>query len=211
MSWASNPTTEMPTGHLPPTGHRNRRRGLIAIVAVGAAVVVVAVVLVLTGRPGAPPETATVRAGQSGGATGAVSQRSTVDSSQPGALEAQVADLTNAERAGAGCPALPVDASLASAARAHSTDMATTGVFAHNGSDGADPGARMKAAGYDSGPGWAENIARGQATPAAVMEAWMGSPDHRANILNCEFKAIGVGVARSASGQLFWTQDFGRR
>jgi uncharacterized protein YkwD len=88
--------------------------------------------------------------------------------------------------------------------------MATTGQFGHPGADGSGPADRMNAAGYDTGRGWAENIARGQDSAEAVMAAWMGSPDHRANILDCGLRAFGVGAARSASGQLFWTQDFGR-
>lgn len=53
-----------------------------------------------------------------------------------------------------------------------------------------------------------ENIARGQADAAAVMQAWMNSPGHRANILNCDFKTLGVGV-HLGSGGPWWTQDFG--
>ena len=46
--------------------------------------------------------------------------------------------------------------------------------------------------------------------PAAVVRAWMASPGHRANILNCRLRHLGVGVALSR-GQLWWTQDFGRK
>ncbi|MFD0328838.1 CAP domain-containing protein [Streptacidiphilus monticola] len=53
-----------------------------------------------------------------------------------------------------------------------------------------------------------ENIARGQQTPAAVMDAWMHSPGHRANILNCSYHSLGVG-AYFAPGGPWWTQDFG--
>jgi uncharacterized protein YkwD len=126
-------------------------------------------------------------------------------------LEAEVVRLTNVERLNAGCAELRPDATLAGAARAHSVDMANTGKFSHDGSDGSDPGARMRQAGYDPGAGWAENIARGQTSAASVMAAWMASPAHRATILNCDLKVTGVGAARSGLGQLFWTQDFGRR
>ncbi|MFE0739551.1 CAP domain-containing protein, partial [Streptomyces sp. NPDC058855] len=50
--------------------------------------------------------------------------------------------------------------------------------------------------------------ARGQTDAAAVMEAWMNSPGHKANILNCDFKTLGVGV-HFGSGGPWWTQDFG--
>ena len=152
-----------------------------------------------TGDPG-PTTDATGGAGGSGAGTANAED-----------LEAEVVRLTNVERASAGCADLRTDTTLAGAARAHSADMANTGKFSHDGADGSDPGARMRQAGYDPGAGWAENIARGQASAASVMAAWMASPGHRANILNCDFKAIGVGAARSARGQLFWTQDFGRR
>lgn len=53
-----------------------------------------------------------------------------------------------------------------------------------------------------------ENIARGQADAQAVMDAWMNSDGHRANILNCDYKTLGVGV-HFGSGGPWWTQDFG--
>jgi uncharacterized protein YkwD len=54
----------------------------------------------------------------------------------------------------------------------------------------------------------AENIARGQQSPAAVMDSWMNSSGHRANILNCQLRTLGVGVA-TGSGGPWWTQLFG--
>jgi uncharacterized protein YkwD len=50
----------------------------------------------------------------------------------------------------------------------------------------------------------------GYRTPAAVMAGWMDSDGHRANILNCDFEAIGVGLARDSNGTAYWTQVFGR-
>jgi uncharacterized protein YkwD len=55
----------------------------------------------------------------------------------------------------------------------------------------------------------AENIAMGYPDPAAVMTGWMNSPGHRTNILNCQYRQLGVGVAASAKGARYWTQDFG--
>ncbi|MDL4821639.1 CAP domain-containing protein [Actinomadura opuntiae] len=120
--------------------------------------------------------------------------------------ENAVVALTNAERAKAGCDALRVDRRLVAAARAHSADMAAHDYFDHDSPNGDSPWARMREAGY-AGPG-AENIARGYATAAAVVEGWMTSPGHRANILNCGLRAIGVGMAAGPDGPL-WTQDFG--
>ncbi|WP_169806801.1 CAP domain-containing protein [Actinomadura macra] len=120
--------------------------------------------------------------------------------------EATVTELTNAERAKAGCKALRVDERLATAAGRHSADMAANGYFDHTSRNGDSPWKRMEDAGYPS-PG-AENIAKGYATAAAVVAGWMKSPGHRANILNCDLRAIGVGMAAGAGGPL-WTQDFG--
>ncbi|MGX1135455.1 RNA polymerase sigma factor (sigma-70 family) [Streptomyces glaucescens] len=121
----------------------------------------------------------------------------------------QVVALVNKERAAAGCGPLTEDAQLNRAAQGHSDDMATRNFFDHTNPDGADPGQRTTAAGYRWST-YGENIARGQQTPQAVMESWMNSPGHRANILNCSFKDIGVGV-HEGSGGPWWTQNFGAR
>ncbi|MFI5775551.1 CAP domain-containing protein [Nocardia sp. NPDC051570] len=127
----------------------------------------------------------------------------------PGSASAadQVIGLTNAQRAKAGCPALRAESHLTRAAQAHTTDMAAHGVLSHDSAAG-DPGARIRAAGY-SARAWAENIASGQSGPAQVVDAWMHSAGHRANILNCSLRDIGVGVAQSRNGGPYWTQDFG--
>jgi uncharacterized protein YkwD len=123
------------------------------------------------------------------------------------ALEQRVLVLTNGERAKHGCGALRGDSRLAAAARAHSADMAVHHYFDHNSQDGTTPWDRIKRAGYTQ-PG-AENIAMGYPTAAAVMTGWMNSPGHRANILNCKLRALGVGVHSAGSGGPWWTQDFG--
>ncbi|MFE0512055.1 CAP domain-containing protein [Streptomyces sp. NPDC058964] len=122
------------------------------------------------------------------------------------AAEAQVLKLVNEERAKVGCSAVSANSSLTALASAFSDDMAARGFFDHTDPDGATPWDRAAKAGI-SGLG-GENIARGQADAAAVMEAWMNSPGHRANILNCDFKTLGVGVHFGADGP-WWTQDFG--
>jgi uncharacterized protein YkwD len=127
-----------------------------------------------------------------------------------GGVTTQVVTLTNAERAKAGCGPLAVNATLTAVAQAHSQDMATNNYFDHNSQDGRTPFDRMTAAGYRYSTA-AENIAAGQRTPQDVMTAWMNSPGHRANILNCALKQIGVGYATGSSSQygVYWTQDFG--
>lgn len=123
------------------------------------------------------------------------------------ALEAEVLAIVNTERAKAGCPAVTADDRLTAAARGHSADMAARDYFSHTTPEGVQFATRITDAGYRwSGAG--ENIAKGQRTPAAVMTAWMNSSGHKANILNCGFKNLGVGVAADATGALLWTQDF---
>ncbi|SFY47661.1 sigma-70 family RNA polymerase sigma factor [Streptomyces sp. F-1] len=127
----------------------------------------------------------------------------------PSGTVGQVIALVNQERAKAGCSPLTEDPQLDRAAQAHSDDMAARHFFDHVNPDGADPGQRITAAGYRWST-YGENIAMGQQTPASVMNSWMNSPGHRANILNCSFKNIGVGV-HDGTGGPWWTQDFGTK
>ncbi|MER7701323.1 CAP domain-containing protein [Kitasatospora sp. NPDC097605] len=126
--------------------------------------------------------------------------------SSNGSFAQQVVDLVNVQRSQAGCGPLTVDSRLTTAAQVHSDDMADRDFFDHASPEGYHADHRIEAAGYRWST-WGENIARGQKDPAAVMESWMNSPGHRANILNCSFKQIGVGV-RTGSGGPWWTQVF---
>lgn len=120
---------------------------------------------------------------------------------------AEVLALVNGERAKAGCAAVHLDDRLTAAARAHSTDMADHGYFSHTSRDGRTFVDRVRAQGYTAAR--SENIAAGQATPAAVMQGWMNSDGHRRNILDCSAKAMGLASARGGSYGIYWTQDFG--
>ncbi|WP_369172621.1 CAP domain-containing protein [Streptomyces sp. R28] len=122
------------------------------------------------------------------------------------AAAAEVLRLVNDERAQVGCSAVAANSSLADLAQDFSEDMAGRGFFDHTDPGGASPWDRAAKAGITDLGG--ENIARGQADAAAVMDAWMTSPGHKANILNCDFKTLGVGV-HFGSGGPWWTQDFG--
>ncbi|MCS7477182.1 CAP domain-containing protein [Umezawaea endophytica] len=124
------------------------------------------------------------------------------------AQETKVLEITNQERATAGCAPLKADDRLTTAARGHSVDMATQNYFDHVSKDGRTFVDRIKATGFPS-PG-AENIAAGQQTPEAVMKSWMESAGHRANILNCDLKFLGVGVGKGGKFGIYWTQNFGR-
>ena len=120
--------------------------------------------------------------------------------------EAAVLALVNEARVDAGCGALTADPALAAVARAHSADMRDRDYFSHTSPEGLSPFDRAERAGIDYSR--AENIAFGQADATAVMEAWLESPGHRANILDCELTKLGVGVAEGPGGP-WWTQLFG--
>ncbi|MFF5846442.1 CAP domain-containing protein [Streptomyces massasporeus] len=141
-----------------------------------------------------------IRPGGSGSDSGSGSQ-------SDGGTEAQVLSLVNKERAAAGCSPVTANDRLTRAADDYSDVMASSGVMSHTGPDGSTMTTRVEAAGYQ----WStlgENIARGQADAASVMKSWMNSPGHRANILNCSFKELGVGV-HFGDGGPWWTQNFG--
>jgi uncharacterized protein YkwD len=107
------------------------------------------------------------------------------------AIERNVVDRTNEERARHGLPALEVDPDLMESAREHARWMTLTRRLQHT-----------RAA-------VAENIAMGQSDSDAVLRSWMGSSGHRANILNGFFGKIGVAAFRTESGTIFWCQQFG--
>jgi uncharacterized protein YkwD len=121
----------------------------------------------------------------------------------------EVVALTNEERVRAGCAALPVDEELTVASVRQSHYMAATGDFGHLGWRGSTFLSRSRAVGYESVA--AENIAYGFTGPAEVMAAWMASPPHRRNILNCDVKSFGAGVQQAVNGTYYWTQVFGWR
>lgn len=123
-------------------------------------------------------------------------------------VASQVLALVNDERAKAGCGSLTTSSALQRAAQGHSADMAANDYFSHDSQDGRSFSDRIRAAGYTGGA-IAENIAAGQATASAVMRSWMDSPGHRANILNCSYRHLGVGYAKGGSYGYYWTQDFG--
>ncbi|MFB4421678.1 CAP domain-containing protein [Streptomyces sp. QL37] len=127
-------------------------------------------------------------------------------SPSPTSAQATVLALVNQERAKVGCSPVTTSASLTALAQDFSEDMAARDFFGHTDPDGATPWDRAAAAGVQGLGG--ENIARGQADAQAVMDAWMNSDGHRANILNCDYKTLGVGV-HLGSGGPWWTQDFG--
>lgn len=123
------------------------------------------------------------------------------------AFQNQVIQLVNEQRAANGLKPLTANAQLTNTATLKSQDMAKLNYFDHTSPTYGSPFDMMKK--YDISYRTAgENIAMGQTTPAQVMQGWMNSPGHRANILNASFTQIGVGIAKNAQGQLIWTQQF---
>jgi len=116
----------------------------------------------------------------------------------------------NAERASVGAPALQLCGALTLSAQAHSQDQAATNNMSHTGSNGSTMTQRDNAAGYLGWNALAENVAAGYRSVGAVMDGWMNSSGHRANLLSTNYVHVGLGRAASAGGQLYWTQDFGR-
>jgi uncharacterized protein YkwD len=125
----------------------------------------------------------------------------------PATLMSEVVTMTNQQRAANGCDQLAVDRELTWASVRQSVYMARTGLFTHVWSDGTTFVARAHAFGYRQPSG--ENIAWGYDTAAEVMAAWMASPHHRRNILNCDAKSIGTGVVYAATGIPYYTEVLG--
>lgn len=123
------------------------------------------------------------------------------------AMEQEVLALVNSERAKNGLSALSWADDVAAVARAHSSDMINRGFFSHTNPDGESPFDRLKNNGISYRIA-AENIAYGQKTPADVMNAWMNSSGHRANILNKNVTELGVGAVKNNNGTIYWTQVF---
>jgi uncharacterized protein YkwD len=126
-----------------------------------------------------------------------------------GAFEADVIRFSNAYRAQNGRDPLEANAELSAAAEDWSATMASGDFFRHS-----DVAGQIARFGYDA-TGYGENIAAGQTTARAVVDGWIASPGHRANLLRADFEDVGVGhVYRANDGGAaryghYWTQIFG--
>ena len=120
------------------------------------------------------------------------------------AYEKEVVRLVNAERAKQGLSALEYDWQLSRVARYKSEDMQKNNYFSHTSPTYGSPFNMMKSFGITYRTA-GENIAKGYRSPAAVVDGWMNSPGHRANILNSSFTHIGVGYVEGGN---YWTQMF---
>jgi uncharacterized YkwD family protein len=135
-----------------------------------------------------------------------IENNSTVSSSNL-TYEQKVVELVNVERQKAGLPALKMDSAISNVARAKSKDMAVNNYFAHQSPTYGSAGDMLRQFGI-SWSAWGENIASGQRTPEIVVNAWMNSSGHRANILSANFSKIGVGYVTNSNGTPYWTQIF---
>ncbi|HUR72781.1 MAG TPA: CAP domain-containing protein [Sporichthya sp.] len=132
---------------------------------------------------------------------GGTSEAST---SSQSVLRSSVVHLTNVQRVAHGCRALKYNTALQTAAQRHANDMARKHYFSHNSLDGTPWWKVIMRAGYKDPGG--QNIARGFSSPSSVVRAWLNSPSHRKNIMNCQFRTIGIGF--NGNGD-YWVQDFG--
>lgn len=135
------------------------------------------------------------------------SSSSAVSSAKPSdtlTYEERVVELVNQERAKVGLKPLTMNLKLSEVARAKSQDMHDKNYFSHTSPTYGSPFDMMKQFGITYRTA-GENIAMGYRTPEAVMEGWMNSPGHKANILNSSYTEIGVGYVSDGS---YWTQEF---
>lgn len=135
-------------------------------------------------------------------------------SPNPQAFAEQVLALTNQFRASQGLSPLRLNAELTATADRHSSDMLAQDYFDHTGRNGSKPWDRARALGYSANT-IGENIAAGYGTAAAVVQGWIDSPGHRANLLNFRYTEMGLGYRSSSqdTGLVnygnYWTQMFG--
>jgi uncharacterized protein YkwD len=126
--------------------------------------------------------------------------------------ETEILGLVNQQRIRGGLPPLKFSPRLAVIARGHSYDMAMRHYLAHNSPDGVAPADRISGVGI----GYrtvGENIymddnADSANVPQRAMNGWLKSPEHLANIISGKFTETGVGIAQSADGSIYVTQDF---
>ncbi|MCL2573876.1 MAG: CAP domain-containing protein [Defluviitaleaceae bacterium] len=125
-------------------------------------------------------------------------------------FEQRIFELVNIERANYGIPPLIWHDELAASAQAHSADMAQNNNFSHDSSDGTSFSERIAALAIPNVVGMAENVIAGFQTPEAMMEGWMNSEGHRANILNPSLTHIGIGFYHLQGSQytFYATQKF---
>ncbi|KHD38373.1 transporter [Clostridium acetobutylicum] len=135
---------------------------------------------------------------------------SQLETSNLAAEESQVIKLVNSQRAKYGLAPLKANTQLINIARVKSRDMMMKNYFSHTSPTFGSTFSLLTRYGLSYAAA-GENIAYGYNNAASVMNGWMNSPGHRANILGRQYREIGVGAARSRSGKIYWTQVFIKR
>ena len=121
--------------------------------------------------------------------------------------QVEVLNLVNKERKANGLKPLTLNKELSNVANIKSRDMIEKGYFDHTSPTYGSPFDMMKKFNISYNPA-GENIAMGQKTPSEVMNSWMNSSGHRANILNSTYTELGVGIQKDSNGTIYWTQMF---
>jgi uncharacterized protein YkwD len=142
----------------------------------------------------------------SGAGAGACASDASIGPADPdagiGTSVTSFVQLMNEHRSSVGCPALTWSAAVAAVAQAHSEDMVARDFFSHTNPDGDSPFDRLHDAGISYSAA-AENIAYGYPTAESVLDGWLGSSGHRANIENCSLTEHGVGLEGTHWTHLF--------
>lgn len=131
----------------------------------------------------------------------------TVPASGLSAIEMELVRLVNIERQKGGLKPFTASSELSNVARTKSEDMARNNYFNHTSPTYGSPFKMMQTFGIKYSTA-GENIARGQLSAQTVVNGWMNSSGHRANIMNPSFNKIGVGHSKSSNGTNYWTQMF---
>lgn len=137
----------------------------------------------------------------------ATAKTETTSTSAPSSsnYERRVVELVNIERQKNGLSPLTLDSAISNVARIKSKDMSDNNYFAHHSPTYGSAGDMLTQFGIKYSA-WGENIAAGQRTPEDVVNGWMNSEGHKANILSSDFSKIGVGYVNN--GRPHWTQIF---
>jgi uncharacterized protein YkwD len=162
------------------------------------------------------PESADAKKGKKGkkrGGKKAKKNKNTGGGSSSGSEERALLGLINDYRRKSGAGNLTLQDQLGAAADHHSQDMANKNYFSHTLSNGDSPEKNIERFGYTNWSFVGENIAAGQETAKAVMDAWKSSPEHDKNMRDKNFTEIGIGRAYNKSSKYgwYWTTTFGSR
>lgn len=172
--------------------------------------VLLGLVCLLLAMPGTPAVAAAQPAPVTGPGARTAADDARLTTLSAATFERRLFNRVNARRDARGCRLLRLNSALVRAARSHSSLMASRREFSHRVAGESSFATRITRAGYTRWRIIAENLAYGQATPRAVVRAWVRSRGHRANLDNCRLRDVGYAVVMSG-GRPWITADFGRR